>query len=341
MAEARQVQVGLFLTNQQPLGRDMVAALDEQIAMAHAARDGGWDSIWTGQHYLPQAVAQLQPMPFLARLAPEVGDLRVGIGVLLLALQNPLEVAESYASLDVVTRGRLTFGVGLGYREVEYDALGVPLRQRVRRLERNLEIVTRLWAGERVDVDLPWCRLRGAQLTTVPVQRPRPPLWMAANNDAAVLRSARLADTWMINPHATLGTIRRQLDLFHEERRRLGLPPATELPAAREVFCARDRATAMEIVRPALDAKYRVYAAWGQDKALPAGETFDQGFDELEQERFVIGSPEDCLRQLLPWRDQMGVNHFIIRTHWSGLSLEDSLRSIELLSREVLPVLRK
>lgn len=336
----RELSVGLFLTNQHPVGADQLRALDEQIAMVHAARDAGWQSLWAGQHYLSESLTHVQPQAYLARLAPEAGDMRIGIGILLLALHNPVEVAEAYATLDVMCRGRLTFGVGLGYRQVEYDAFGLAGVDKVARFEANLRLVEALWTGEPVDADLPWCRLRGATLNLLPVQRPRPPLWMAANGDKAVERAARMADTWMINPHAAASTITRQLELFHAARADAALPPPPELPLMREVFCARDRATALQLARPFLADKYAVYADWGQDKALPGQEDFRTGFDELEQQRFVIGSPEDCLRQLLPWRTEVGVDHLILRTHWSGMPVQSSLASIDLLSREVLPTLR-
>lgn len=333
------VKVGLFLTNQQPVGRDLVQALDEQLAMLRRARDLGWDSVWTGQHYLP-TMQMLQPVPFLARLAADAGDMAIGFGIHLLALQNPVAAAEEAASLDVVSRGRLIYGVGLGYRDVEYSAFGIGHGQRVERFERNLDVVKRLWSGEEVDVDLPWCRLDGARLLTQPLQQPRPPIWVAANSDKAVERAARLGDTWMINPHARTDTIARQLELFGEVREREGLPKPDEVPALKEVFCAPTRERALELARPHLEGKYKAYAEWGQDKALPGKESFAIPYEELAQERFIVGSPGECLEQLRPWRDDLGVNHFIIRTHWSGMPVEASLQSIELLSKEVLPALR-
>jgi alkanesulfonate monooxygenase SsuD/methylene tetrahydromethanopterin reductase-like flavin-dependent oxidoreductase (luciferase family) len=337
---SRQVQIGLYLTNQHPVGADMVEALRGQIRLLHHARDHGWDSVWGAQHFLP-TMAMTQPGPFLARLAAEAGELRVGLGILLLALANPLEVAETYASLDVVCGGRFTLGVGLGYRDVEYDAFGVPRRERVRRFKENLRLVEALWAGEAVSADLPWCRLNNATLTMLPAQRPRPPLWMAADSDRAVERAARMADSWIINPHATTSTIARQLQLFHKVRRDLGRPPLPELPAIKEVVCARTRERAVEIAKPYLTAKYEAYRAWGQDAALPPDETFDLPFERLRQDRFVIGTPDDCLDQLLSWRDDLGVDHFIFRPFWSGMPVETALESMNMLSREVMPALRQ
>lgn len=333
------VKVGLFLTNQHPEGADMARALDEQIAMLNAARTGGWDSVWTGQHYL-STMSQLQPLPFLARLAAEAGEMTIGLGIQLLALQNPLGVAEDMAAMDVITDGKFIYGAGLGYRDIEYAAFGINDGSHVERFEANLAIVKRLWTGESVSVDLPWCRLDRARLTTLPVQRPRPPIWLAANSDRSVARAARAADAWLINPHATFDTISRQLSLFHENRQMTGLPPAKTVPAIKEVFCAATRQEAVRLAMPYLAEKYRTYADWGQDLVLPGRESFRMPFEELERQRFILGSPQDCLDRLLPWRDDLGVDHFVMRTHWAGMPVEASLRSIDILSREVLPELK-
>ncbi|MCE0762812.1 LLM class flavin-dependent oxidoreductase [Pseudonocardia kujensis] len=331
------VQVGVFLTHQQPAGRDPVEALAEQLSLVRAARDGGLDSVFAGQHHLPESFSHIQPLPWLARLAADAGDMRIGTGIHLLALHNPVDTAENFASLDAVCGGRSVFGVGLGYREVEYAAFGIPPGQKVRRFEENLRIVREMWSGEPVYADNDWCRLDGVRSTTRPAGRP--PVWMAANSDAAVKRAARLADTWMINPHATTATIRRQLDLFRAERAGAGREPARELPLMREIYCAPTRERAVELARPYLAGKYKVYSDWGQDRVMPVKESFDRDFVELAEDRFVVGSPEDCLAALLPWRE-LGVDHFVLRTDWAGMPVGDALASVELLAREVAPVLR-
>lgn len=339
MTGGRRIEAGLFLTNQHPPGADLVAATADQLRLVRAVRDLGWDSIWAGQHYLPDGMAMPQCAPFLARITAESGDMRVGIGILLLALHNPLDVAETWATLDVLSGGRLVFGVGLGYREVEYEAFGLDPTEKVRRFEANLDIVTRLWAGEAVDCDLPWCRLDGAALNVLPVQRPRPPIWIAANAHRAVERAARLGDAWLINPHATAETIAEQVGVFRSARTAAGLEPAAAMPALREVYCAPTRRLALERCGPYLAKKYRHYADWGQDKALPGEEDFRIPFDDLARDRFIIGTPDDCLEQLLPLRENLGVDHFIFRTDWIGMPADTALQSIELLDQEVLPTL--
>jgi alkanesulfonate monooxygenase SsuD/methylene tetrahydromethanopterin reductase-like flavin-dependent oxidoreductase (luciferase family) len=330
-------KVGLFLTNQQPPDRDLVAALDEQLRLARLARAAGWDSIWTGHHYL-SSFAQLQPVPFLARLAAETEGMELGIGVLVFTIENPVAVAESITSLDVICGGRAVLGIGLGYREVEFDAFAVDKGTRVRRFEANLEILRALWRGEPVDSDLPWCRLDGARLTALPLQPHGPPLWIGATGDRAVERAARLADGWLVNPAATVEEIERQRTIFDAARPAdRGVPT---LAAFKEVYCGETREAAVREVAPYLEEKYRHYDDWGQSRGLTDEGSLTARFEELSRGRFIVGDAEDCLRRLLYWRDRIGVSHFMLRTEWAGMPFDLARASVERLGERVLPTLR-
>ena len=336
------MKIGLFVTNQQYLDTDMVKALDEQIAMVHAARDAGFDSLFSGQHYLNEGNnQQLQIVPFMTRLIPEAGDMTTGLGVLLLNLHNPVYVAETVASMDIIARGRFVFGVGLGYRDVEFDAFNVPKGTRVKRFIEYLDLVKRLWTEESVTHESDTVKLDGVRMNIRPVQKPHPPIWFAANNDRAIRRAARLGDNWFINPHSTIDTIRRQMVLYREEREKHGLPFPKELPIIKEVFCAKDRRTALELAGPYLAGKYKDYAKWGQDDAMPEDESFDKEFEELLEGRFILGSPDECYEQLKPYWEEMGVNHIVFRTHWAGMPVESAISSIKLIGEELAPELRK
>jgi alkanesulfonate monooxygenase SsuD/methylene tetrahydromethanopterin reductase-like flavin-dependent oxidoreductase (luciferase family) len=340
--EDADVKVGLFVTNQQTLDTDMVSALHDQIAMVRHARDRGWDSLLSGQHYLNEGNnKQLQIVPFLARLAAEAGEMTIGLGVLLLNLHNPVYTAETVASLDVITGGNLIFGVGLGYRDIEFDAFAVPKGERVKRFEEYLALIQRLWTEDRVTYEGASCRLDNVRMNIRPVQKPRPPIWIAANNDPAVKRAARLGDAWFINPHATMDTIGRQMAIYRAELEAAGKALPRELPMVKEVYCARNRSTALEMAGPYLLAKYRDYARWGQDKVMPDNSDFGRSLDELIEGRFVLGSPQECYEQLKPYWEQFGVNHLIIRTHWAGMPLSSAVASMRLISSELLPALQR
>ena len=101
------MKVGLFVTNQQYLTTDMVSALDDQIAMVRLVRDKGWDSLFSGQHYLNEGNnQQLQIVPFLARLIPEAGEMQVGLGILLLNLHNPVYTRRNRRDARRIVSGK-------------------------------------------------------------------------------------------------------------------------------------------------------------------------------------------------------------------------------------------
>ena len=336
------MKVGLFITNQQRVGMDMVQALGDQIAMVHHARDRGWDSLLTGQHYLNEGDnKQLQLVPFLARLAAEAGEMKIGTGILLLNLHNPVYTAETIATLDIIAKGNFIFGVGLGYRDMEFDAFAVPKGERVKRFEAYLALVQELWTGKPVSYEDETCRLDKVVMNIRPIQQPGPPIWIAANNDPAVRRAARLSDAWFINPHATLESLRRMIGVYSDELKACGKPFPTDLPVFKEVYCAKDRRTAIEMAAPYLGGKYADYAKWGQDKVMPDNADFSRSFEQLTEGRFIIGSPEDCYAQLKPYWSELGCSHLVVRTNWAGMPASVSLPSMRLISDELLPALRK
>ena len=177
--------------------------------------------------------------------------------------------------------------------------------------------------------------------TCRPVQKPHPPIWIAANSDAAVRRAARIGDSLFINPHATMPVITGQMALYRAELARHGKPFPTVLPYLREIYCAKDKRTAVEMAGPYLAEKYRTYAQWGQDQVLPGQDSFRQSLDALLRDRFVLGSPEECWEQLRPCWEEAGANFLIFRTHWSGMPVGHALASMRLISDELLPALRR
>jgi alkanesulfonate monooxygenase SsuD/methylene tetrahydromethanopterin reductase-like flavin-dependent oxidoreductase (luciferase family) len=160
----------------------------------------------------------------------------------------------------VITGGRFILGAGLGYRAVEDEAFGLGQGQRVPPAA-HLEVIRRLWAGDTVTFDSATA-VCDARLELRPIQQPHPPIWVAANNDRAVERAAELGDAWVINPHATLHTIGRQMGLYRAALTRLGKPFPTELPMMREICVAETHEAAVRLARPYLEKKYQAYVQW-------------------------------------------------------------------------------
>jgi alkanesulfonate monooxygenase SsuD/methylene tetrahydromethanopterin reductase-like flavin-dependent oxidoreductase (luciferase family) len=309
----------------------------EHVEQVRLARSVGFASVWASQHYLSDPFTYFQPIPTLARIAAEADGMTLGTGVLLLPLHHPVDLAEQLATLDVIAGGRLIVGVGLGYRDVENLAMGQDPRARVGRLVESLQALERLWSGEPASFEGKHFQLRDVRISMPPLQRPRPPIWLAANGDAGVKRAARLADTWLINPHTALSTLERQVALFHAERAAAGRPRAAEIPLIRECYVTESRAAAFAEARPILEPKYQAYQRWEQDKALPEGERWSPAFEELARDRFILGDPARVREEIARYRERLGVTSMMFRLQWPGMDQSRVLRSIRLLGEEVLP----
>ena len=149
-----------------------------------------------------------------------------------------------------------------------------------------------------------------------------------------------MADAWVVNPHAKLEVLERQIAVYRAALAAAGKPFPAELPVIKELYVAPDRRTALRECRPYLEAKYKAYGSWGQDKALPEGDSFDVAFEELVKDRFIIGDPDDCVRELRRHVAVLGANCFIFRIQWPGMPQSQVLRSIALLADRVMPALR-
>lgn len=331
------MRVGLMLVNQHPPADPLADRWAEVLMQVRLARSLGFDLIVFGQHYLISEFAMLQPAVSVARAAAEAGTMRIGVSIYLLPLLNPVAVAEETATLDVITGGRFIFGVGLGYRDVEDQAFGVHKGERVRRLRDHLRVIRQLWAGEPATLDTPYCRLDGVRIGLRPLQRPGPPVWMAANNDRAVERAAALGDTWVINPHATLATIARQTGIYRAALARAGKPFPAELPMRRELFVAETSARAVELARPYVEKKYEAYVAWGQHRALPADDDMTQAFEGLAQDRFILGDPAHCADEINRCAALTGATTMIFRVNFPGMPHEIVTGAMRLLAEQVRP----
>ncbi|MBT5111114.1 MAG: LLM class flavin-dependent oxidoreductase, partial [Rhodospirillaceae bacterium] len=141
---SKNIQYGIGMRTQYAAGFDMREGFLEQLDQARLAETLGFDSLMKNSHFAGYPLQEFQQLPFLGRIMAEAPGLRLLTGVLLLALHKPLDIAEQLASIDVMSGGKLIFGCGLGYREVEFKGFGTTQRERVPRFRENLEAIKRL-----------------------------------------------------------------------------------------------------------------------------------------------------------------------------------------------------
>ena len=330
------MKLGLLINSQYVAGESMPDKIQESVEQVRAARDAGFDLICAAQHYLAAPFQMSATMPLLARLAAEAGDMEVAATVVLVPLHNPVEIAESVATLDAICGGRFIFGVGLGYREEEYTAFGVEPGQRVGRMREALEVMKLLWTEDEVEFHGRYYHVPKVKVATHPVQRPHPPIWVAANGNAPIRRAARWGYPWLINPHATVSMVADQLEMYRKTLSEAG-QPVPSIPMMREAYVAKDRETAYNESQPYLEGKYAAYASWGQDKALPGEESFSIPYQDLARDRFLLGTADDMVIEIKRYEAELGIDYMIFSMQWHGMPHQQLLHQIEIMGRDVIP----
>jgi alkanesulfonate monooxygenase SsuD/methylene tetrahydromethanopterin reductase-like flavin-dependent oxidoreductase (luciferase family) len=323
------MRFGIILNGGGKPGRSREAALAEMLEQARVAYRSGFHSLWAGPGYLNQG---WHATALLARVAAEAPGMELGL-IALLPLHHPVELAEQVATLDVISGGRCVLAVALGWREFQFRAFGIPQGQRLSRFLEVLEVMKKLWTQERLthrgryfDID----DVPGAGRT---LQHPHPKILVAANLDAGVVRSAKIADGWLVSSRATFATIQRQLHLYRTSLRQ---NHTGYVAAWREMYVAADRTAAIATIRPHVEWLYRDRAALGHNQSLPEADRIDVPFEQVLEGRFILGSPEECLIEIRKYQE-VGVQELILRCQWPGMPGEDSLRAIQLFGDEVLP----
>jgi probable F420-dependent oxidoreductase len=334
------MKIGVFLGTQHPGDRDIRRAFEDHLEQTRALRDEGYDAVWVGQHYRTYPEQFFQTTPLLARLAAEAGDMTIGTNLLLLPLHNPVDIAEQYATMDVIANGRFILGVGLGYRQEEYEVFGVERRTRARRFEEAIDLLKRLWTEDHVTFEGSVYRVNDVSIRPRPLQRPRPPIWIGAAADPAVERAARFGDAWISTSVSTFSIVKRQIELYRRTRAAAGLPPAADYAHSIECYVAEDRQRAFDDSAPYIAAKYRSYFAWGMGKNVPGESAASLSIEDLVRDRFVIGTPDDVIRDCRRRRDELGATHLVVRFNFPGMSQANVLQAIRLFGREVIPAIR-
>jgi alkanesulfonate monooxygenase SsuD/methylene tetrahydromethanopterin reductase-like flavin-dependent oxidoreductase (luciferase family) len=325
------MKVGLYLTTQFTPETNVLNARNEMVEQVRLARKNGFASLWVPHHYLTQPMQMLAPIPVMAYLAREAEGMLMGPNILVMPLLNPAHVAEDAVTLDLLTSGNYVLGIGVGYREAEFNTFNVPLSDRVQRLTESVEIMRRLWTEDRVTYHGKIFKIDNLGIGLRPVRPGGPPIWIAGVVDAAVKRAARIGDAWLITNFAHLSALLPQMKLYSDTLKSVNKPFPTDVPITRECYVGPTRAKALEECKAALEYKYSAYSSWGLDKQSEGAESFNQPFEQFVKDRFIIGDKAFVKEEVQRYNELLGVNHFLMRVQWPGLEHAKVLRTISSL----------
>jgi probable F420-dependent oxidoreductase len=294
-----------------------LSLLRDAKAQARTAEDLGYDYLLTGEHvsfYGPVANTLIS----LAAAAGATERIKLMSGIVLVPLYPPALLAKQIATLDVVSGGRYSFGVGVGGENPrEFEACGVPVKERGARTNEALEVINRLLTEKDVSFEGRFTKMEGITISPSPLQKPRPPFWVAGRKDVAMKRTAKYADGWlpyMYTPEMLADSMTK-LAQYGEE---YGRPGAVRGGLFVFTCVHEDRATALDLANQQLSRQY------------------NQDFSKLVEKYTIAGSPEDCQRRLREYVDAGA--RTVMFSH--GCPPEYAGRNTELIAETVVPAFR-
>lgn len=322
------MKVGLYIATQFVQEANVAQARAEMLEQVRVAKRSGFASLWVPHHYATQPMQMLAATPMLAWLLREAEGMTIGPNILIMPLLNPIHVAEDAVTLDLLSGGRFVLGIGIGYREAEFKAFNVPLKERVQRMTESVELMRRLWTEDRVNYRGKIFEVEDMGIGLKPMRPGGPPIWMAATVEPAVKRAAEIGDAWLITNFAHMRDLQPQMKLYRETLKAVGKPFPVEAPITRECYVGPTRELALQECRAALQYKYAAYSSWGLDAQSKGSESFQQPFEDFVKDRFIIGDKAFVKDEIQRYNEELGVNHFIMRVQWPGLEQEKVLRTI-------------
>lgn len=297
-----------------PLLRDMTARdpFADTYRLATIAEASGFDTATIGHHhFMPGNMSD--PLTFMATVAARTDVLRVGTGIFQLPIHNPVRVAEQVATIDQISGGRVSLGVGMGWWPLEYQVHGSTFTQRGARMEEALQILRLAWTEEHATFAGRFHQFEDLTVHPRPVQAPHPPIWVAGVAPAAIERAARLGDAWLWGPVQSLATGQRCLTQYRAAATAVGR--GHDWILRRFAWLGTDHEQIEREILPAyvggLVAHWRESAEDDEERALFA--RIDSGEhvspQEIAADRLLWGTPDDMIAQIFRYQRQTGCDH--------------------------------
>ena len=310
----------------------------DQVAFADEL---GFHAAWlTEHHFDPYGGAIPNPAVFGAAIAQRTRRIRIGTAVTVLPLHNPLLVAEDFAMLDVLSNGRLDFGVGRGSLQAEFHQLGISPEDSAEVVAEATELIARAWSEPSFEHHGRHYDYGPISLLPRPVQRPHPPIWVgAARTTDSFEWAGRNGFHLMVLPYMFPPEfLQERIAVYHEALRSAGHDPATkEIMAKFHVFVGETSDEAHRLAAPAYENYQRISSARSgreHKSHWRAGSTYEQ---QVAEYKVIAGSPADCCARLRYWRETLPLTQIGGTFHFGGLDQTATLRSLELFAHEVAP----
>jgi natural product biosynthesis luciferase-like monooxygenase protein len=323
------------------------------LRLAERADQRGYASVKTVEHYFFEYGGHSpNPVVFLSAIAARTHRIRPITGAVIPAFNNPIKLAAELALLDNLSGGRLDAGFGRAFIPKEFEAFGVSMEESRARFEEGIDIVTKLWTEERVSYEGRFHRFEDVRLMPRPVQRPHPPIWVAAvASMESFVWAGQRGYNLMIVPYAgDMRKVREMVRAYRDAWRDAGHRPGTEqIQASLHCYVAETDQAAVQGVKPRLDRYIDVLSeavsSWttqpegpyvGYRKMVESiAKTTTQSM--LDNNQALIGSPDAVVEQLKLQTELFGEIEPSMQINFGGMSDAEAFRTLELFATHVMP----
>lgn len=304
--------------------------------------DLGYDSVWFSEHH-SGGYSFGNPCVIAAAAAVRTKRIRIGIGVSLLPLHHPLMLAEQYGMLDLISNGRLEFGIGRGYMEKEYEWLGIPMSESHGRYHEAAEFIMQAWKNPLTPMkfDGEYFKVDGYKYFPEPLQKPFPPIYASAGTTRDSFR-------WAGERGLHLGTplflpdraeIIDNIQFYRKTLVENGYNPAShEVCAITQMYCAKSREEAVKLGGRYATNYYRFFTSLAEQENFF---TEARGEELNNDDRVLFGDPEDLVKRIGNLRDVMGIDFLLTEIAQGGCPPDQVKEVLELFGTQVLPHLKK
>ncbi|MGA7763227.1 MAG: LLM class flavin-dependent oxidoreductase, partial [Candidatus Binataceae bacterium] len=235
------MKFGMLHLFENPIDKTEHQIVKEQLGLMRAAEELGFDSIWPAEHHFTEYGYCASPAVTLAAIASVTKRIRLGTGVVVLPFNHPIRVAEDYAMLDLISDGRVDFGVGRGYQPGEYKGFGIDQSMSRGIFNEFLQVILQAWTQERVNFKGVHFNIEDQPVRPKPLQKPHPPVWVAALSEATFSLVGKWGFNLLCAPVFGFQgeTATDLLEVYRNALRAGGHDPATkEIAALVMVYCA-------------------------------------------------------------------------------------------------------
>jgi probable F420-dependent oxidoreductase len=295
----------------------------------------GFTGLWLSEHHFVDDGYLPSPLVVAAAIAARTRRLTIGTNVLLLPMHHPLRVAEDAAVVQLISGGRFVLGVGQGYVQHEFEALGFDRKYRPSLLEEGVEVIKHAW--EEGSTGYEGKRWRFDDLPFEPRPEKRPPIYVGAFADPAIDRAVRLADGFLASTGG--GSLADTYRRVRETLARHGRDDEDfPIVASGVVYVHEDPERALADVAPAISYQRSRYAEWGTDRDRPRPEPIRP--EDLPWERYLVGSPDEVAEGLIRLHQEAPYDHYCFWGRLPGITHEQALANARLFASEVMPKVR-